>query len=90
MARFKAKDASDDLINKCAEYLNDNFHKFSQSNKIKISLEIFKRKMPTQIETTGDQPTYIFTNITNTTSGRPISEVLGELNSRLSAQFIRK
>jgi hypothetical protein len=40
------KDAKADLIDKCAVYLNDNFHKFSQTNKIKISLEIFKRNMP--------------------------------------------
>jgi hypothetical protein len=39
--------AHKELIDKCAIYLNDNFHKFSQTNKIKISLEIFKRNMPT-------------------------------------------
>ncbi len=54
MPRFRAKDNSDELINKCTEYLNDNFHKFSKANKIKVSLEIFKRKMPTQLEHSGE------------------------------------
>lgn len=42
--------AKDELVEKCAIYLNKNFHKFSQGNKIKISLEIFKRTMPTKVE----------------------------------------
>ena len=46
----KKQDAASELINKCSVYLNENFHKFSQSNKIKIALEIFKKKMPERLE----------------------------------------
>jgi len=42
-------------------------------------------------EQSGDHNnTYVFANITNTIAGRPVGEVLAELNARLSAQFIRK
>lgn len=47
---FEERTAKAELIDKCAVYLNENFHKFSQTNKIKIALEIFKRNMPTQLE----------------------------------------
>ena len=38
------------LIDKTWEYLADNFHKFSEDNKIRIALEIAKKNMPTVIE----------------------------------------
>jgi len=41
--------ATNQLIGKCAVYLNDNFHKFSQANKIKIALDILKKSMPTEL-----------------------------------------
>jgi hypothetical protein len=37
------------LKNKTWKYLNDNFHKFSQSNKIKVALAICTKDMPTEI-----------------------------------------
>ena len=37
------------LINKSWSYLYDNFHKFSQDNKIKISLELAKKNIPTEL-----------------------------------------
>jgi hypothetical protein len=37
------------FVGKCWEYLNDNFHKFTETNKIKIALEITKKNMPTEI-----------------------------------------
>lgn len=45
--RFRAKNHTDSLLEKTAEFLDTNFTNFSLSNKIKISLEIFKRSMPT-------------------------------------------
>ena len=48
------KKAKAELIDKCAVYLNENFHKFSQTNKIKIALEIFKRDMPDKNEHSGE------------------------------------
>jgi len=47
------KTAKTELIDKCAIYLNENFHKFTQTNKIKIALEIFKRGVSTQLEHSG-------------------------------------
>ena len=34
------------LLGKCYEYLYDNFHKFSDTNKIRIALELVKRRLP--------------------------------------------
>ncbi len=45
--RYAARTPTEELLDKCAVYLNNSFHKFSLTNKIKISLEIFKRSMPT-------------------------------------------
>jgi hypothetical protein len=44
------QDHVSELQKKCKDYLNDNFHKFSQYNKIKISLAILVKSMPTQLE----------------------------------------
>jgi len=38
------------FIAKCWKYLDDNFHKFSEGNRIKISLELCKKDIPQQIE----------------------------------------
>ena len=38
------------LIGKSWEYLCDNFHKFTEDNRIRIALEITKKNMPTVIE----------------------------------------
>lgn len=38
------------LIGKSWEYLADNFHKFSQDNRIRIALEVCKKNMPTILE----------------------------------------
>ena len=46
----REKKAKEELLDKCWEYLNDNFHKFNENNKIKIALAINLRSMPTQIE----------------------------------------
>ena len=42
----KKQDAANQLMDKCCIYLNDNFHRFSQANKIKIALELVKKKLP--------------------------------------------
>ena len=38
------------LIDKCRTYLLDNFHKFTDNNKIKISISLLMKAMPLQIE----------------------------------------
>jgi len=37
------------FIGNCWEYLRDNFHKFNETNKIKIALELCKKDLPTQV-----------------------------------------
>lgn len=32
------------------EYIRDNFHKFNETNKIKVSLALAMKDMPTQLE----------------------------------------
>jgi hypothetical protein len=44
------KEATLELVEKCRVYLNDNFHKFTEANKIKISLAIISKAMPTKLE----------------------------------------
>ena len=44
------KQATKDLVDKCRVYLLDNFHKFSEDNRIKIALKLLEKSMPTQIE----------------------------------------
>jgi hypothetical protein len=38
------------VLGKCWEYLLDNFHKFSEDNKIKVSISLVTKDMPTVIE----------------------------------------
>jgi hypothetical protein len=38
------------FVGKCWEYLNSNFSKFSQSNQIKIALELCKKDIPQVME----------------------------------------
>ena len=38
------------FVGNCWKYLHDNFHKFNETNKIKIALEIYKKDIPQQIE----------------------------------------
>ena len=38
------------FLGKCWEYLNNNFHKFSKTNQIKIALELCKKDLPTQLQ----------------------------------------
>ena len=37
------------FVGKCWEYLNENFHKFTDTNKIKIALELCKKDMPQEV-----------------------------------------
>lgn len=44
------KKAKLELLNKTWTYLNDNFHKFTESNKIRIALALNLKDMPTEVE----------------------------------------
>ena len=48
--RWDEKAAREDLIHKCYTYLRDNFHKFNDTNKLKVALELVKKSIPTNIE----------------------------------------
>jgi len=37
------------VVGKCWNYFNDNFHKFSEHNKIKIGLALCTKDMPTEV-----------------------------------------
>ena len=37
------------FIGKCWGYLNDNFHKFSESNKIRIALALAQKDIPQEM-----------------------------------------
>ena len=37
------------FIGNCWKYLHDNFHKFNETNKIKIALALAQKDMPTQM-----------------------------------------
>lgn len=38
------------FVGKCWTYLSDNFQKFSETNKIKIALELSKKDLPTVLQ----------------------------------------
>jgi hypothetical protein len=38
------------FVGQCWSYLSDNFHKFNETNKIKIALELCKKDQPTKLE----------------------------------------
>jgi hypothetical protein len=47
---LEEKNATKDLVDMCRVYLRDNFHKFNEYNKIRISLALIQKSMPTQLE----------------------------------------
>ena len=42
----------EEVLTKCWNYLNNNFHKFSETNKIKVALILAQKSMPTTIDQT--------------------------------------
>ena len=38
------------FLGKCWEYLDDNFHKFGQANKIKIALALAQKDLPQEVK----------------------------------------
>lgn len=47
------------VIANCWQYLYENFHKFHDTNKIKITLAIIQKDMPTKLEGDVKGPTQI-------------------------------
>jgi predicted metallopeptidase len=77
----KEKSLKQLFVGKCWEYLNDNFHKFTETNKIKIALELCKKDIPTEIsgslEGVGTQ-----IHITKVTNNLTEAELLDFIRSR--------
>lgn len=46
---LEEKQNKKELLDKCWSYLNDNFHKFTITNQIKIALSLVQKDMPTQL-----------------------------------------
>ena len=40
----------DEVLKMCWQYIRDNFHKFNETNKIKISLSLATKNLPQQVE----------------------------------------
>uniref|UniRef100_A0A6M3KTP3 Uncharacterized protein n=1 Tax=viral metagenome TaxID=1070528 RepID=A0A6M3KTP3_9ZZZZ len=65
------------FVGKCWDYLNDNFHKFTETNKIKIALEITKKNMPTEFK-----GNFTFNNMpTATVNGQPLEINVGDTHT---------
>jgi hypothetical protein len=45
---FEEKQATKSLVDKCRIYLDENFHKFTEENRIKIALSLISKLIPTQ------------------------------------------
>jgi hypothetical protein len=48
--QFASAETKSRVISNCWEYLHENFHKFNDTNKIKITLAIICKDMPTKVE----------------------------------------
>jgi len=57
------KQARKELLNKCYSYLCDNFHKFNETNKIRIALELVKKSMPSDINLGGQENSPIIVKV---------------------------
>lgn len=45
----REKNLKELVLGKCWDYINDNFHKFNEANKIKVSLALIQKSMPTEM-----------------------------------------
>lgn len=70
------------VIHKMWEYIDQNFHKFSENNQIKVSLALVKKDMPTQLE--GEVSETIINIIKAQTSEDKPKESIVENGRRLS------
>lgn len=43
-----------EVLDKCWQYIRDNFHKLKEDKKIRVSLELIKKDMPQQLEHSGE------------------------------------
>ena len=51
MAKYKDRTkVKEEVLSKSWDYLNNNFHKFNQDTKIKVSLELCKKDIPQEVK----------------------------------------
>ena len=50
---YDEKKYKNELLKKSYEYLLNNFYKFSDTNKLRISLELIKRRWSAQVDLSG-------------------------------------
>lgn len=68
------------FVGKCWEYLNNNFQKFSQTNKIKIALELCKKDIPQEINGELKQKVVVLASIRKEVpSGEPNEEPVNRI-----------
>ena len=70
------------VIHKMWEYIDQNFHKFSDNNKVKVSLALAQKDMPTQLD--GKVSETIINIIKAQTSEEKPKESIVENGRRLS------
>jgi hypothetical protein len=68
------------VIENCWHYLFDNFHKFSDSNKIKIALAISTKNIPQKVEGM-DQTQVVIMGEIKRADGSPLRYNLGSRNT---------
>ena len=76
---YEQKLSKKELLSKGWTYLNDNFHKFTEDNKIKIALTLCVKDMPTQIEGDVKGPQQIVIIKSKEEIGNPTQEVPREI-----------
>lgn len=75
------------FIGKCWEYLNHNFHRFSQSNKIKIALALAQKDLPQEVHGLSQQ-IVVMNEITK--NGTPLRYNLGNSEASDTPQYTRQ
>lgn len=58
------------FLGKCWEYLDENFHKFNENNKIKIALTLAQKDLPQEVKGLSQQIVVMNDIIRNDKAGR--------------------
>ena len=85
---YEEKKSTKALLVKSKIFLNNNFHKFSQGNKIKIALALILKEMPIQFE--NDNPPQINVFIKNIIQKAGVddkSRAVGSGSTKSQARF---
>jgi hypothetical protein len=82
-----SKSLKSQVIENCWQYVHENFHKFNEANKIKISLAILTKDMPTTLNGSGingeTKVVIIYPD------GKKIEDTVGNTFKRISSEVPR-